>query len=389
MTMKQQTGPSRTARTSPAGFSLVELMVAITISLLLLASLIAIYINLTRSNSELAKTNIQIENGRFATQLLQDEIVHAGFWGSYVPQFDDLSSTAVPATTALGGTVPTAIPAPCLDYSAANWNAEYIGNLLGIAVQAYDDVPAGCSGVVQNKLANTDVLVIRHAETCLPGAGNCEADTAGKLYFQTTQCATETAAPYVLGTAGFTLHKKDCTTLAEKRKFSSSIYYIRNFFVTAGDGIPTLVRAQFDLAPDGTLKFLDPVALVDGIEAFRIEFGIDSISDSGALTNYTQAVVWADPNNLNSPTNRGDGIPDGAFIRCTSGVPCSAAQMSNAVAAKLYIVARSRETTPGYTDNKTYTLGSTTWTPTNTAFKRHVFSTAVRLTNVSGRRETP
>lgn len=388
MNIKAQTCHSETSYGVQSGFSLVELMVAITISLLVLASLSAVYVNLARSNNELAKTNIQIENGRLATDLLKDEISHAGFWGSYVPQFDDLSSTAVPVKTDAGGTVPTAVPAPCLEYNPTNWTAEYKGNLIGIPIQIYDAVPAGCTDVVKNKLDNTDVLVVRHAETCLPGVGNCEDDVAGKLYFQSTLCSTETATPYMLDTAGFTLHKKNCTTLADKRKFTSSIYYIRNYAVTAGDGIPTLVRAQFDLW-NGALGYGDPVALIEGIEAFRVELGIDNVSDSGAAVDYTHEVAWADPSNLISPTNRGDGSPDGAFIHCTSAVPCTVPQLSNTVAAKLYLVARSREPTAGYTDNKTYALGSTSWTPTSTTYKRHVFSTTVRLTNVSGRRETP
>jgi len=370
------------SRGSQAGLTLVELMIAIAIGLLILAALLALFINLTRSNSEMAKTNVQIENGRAAIQLMQKDLVHAGFWGSYVPQFDDLSSTAVPTD------VPNAVPDPCLPSTPINWTSAYKTNLLGIPVQSYDAIPAGCTTLLTNQQANTDVLVIRHAETCVPGENNCEADTPGKLYFQSTRCSTESATPYVLGTAGFALHNRDCATVADKRKYISNIYYIRDYAVTAGDGIPTLVLSQFDLI-SGTPQAGTAIPLIEGIEGFRVEFGIDSLSDSGAAANYTQAVVWANPVNLTSPTNRGDGAPDGAFVHCSTLAPCTPSQLVNVVAVKLYVIARSRETTPGYTDGKTYTLGSTTWTPTNTSYKRHLFSTSVRLTNVSGRRETP
>ena len=53
---------------------------------------------------------------------------------------------------------------------------------------------------------------------------------------------------YVLDTGGYVFHKRNCTTVADKRKFISSIYYMRDYAVTAGDGIPTLVRSRFDLA---------------------------------------------------------------------------------------------------------------------------------------------
>lgn len=394
------------SRLPESGFSLVELMVAITISLLILVSMVGVYVNLSRSNNEMAKTNIQIENGRFAMQLLQGDLAHAGFWGGYVPQFDDMSSTADPEAANLGGTVPTAVPDPCLEYTVANWTAEYKANLIGIPVQGYDAVPAGCASVVTNKKADTDVLVLRHAETCLPGVGNCDADAAGKLYLQSTLCGTESTTPFVLDTAGHNLHKKDCTTLADKRRFMSSIYYIRNYAVTPGDNIPTLVRSQFDLVgtPPGELKHPDQAtALIEGIEGFRIEFGVDSVSDDGVnilndadlLKRYDAAIIWKDPANLVSPINRGDGIPDGAFVRCVTGSPTTdpcndPKQMANVVAVKVYVLARSREPSPGYTDTKKFKLGSAPEIgPFNDGYKRHVFSTTVRLMNISGRRETP
>lgn len=195
----------------------------------------------------------------------------------------------------------------------------------------------------------------------------------------------------VINTAGFNLRKRDCASAADKRKFISTIYYVRSFASTAGDGIPTLVQSRFDLQ-GGTLAHPATVTpLVEGIEGFRVELGIDNLSDTGSAANFTQAVTWASATSLTSPTNRGDGIADGAFVRCTTASPCTTAQLINVVGIKLYLVSRSRESTPGYTDTKTYTLGSTSWTVPggSSSFKRHVYSGSVRMTNISGRRETP
>ncbi|MOA26271.1 hypothetical protein D3C78_1470510 [compost metagenome] len=70
---------------------------------------------------------------------------------------------------------------------------------------------------------------------------------------------------------------------------------------------------------------------------------------------------------------------------------CTVAELVNVVAVKLSLLVRSQAATQGYVDGKSYTLGSQTVTPTSAeaAFKRHVFSTVVRLNNISGRRETP
>lgn len=442
------------------GLSLVELMIAITLGMLIMAALLALFLNITRSNSELAKTNRQIENGRFAVQVLQDDLAHAGFWGTFVPNFDDLTARGDP----LDG--PDAIPDPCLAYSAADWTPDHTKNLVGIPVQG----SVGTCAVVSNQQANTDVLVVRHAQNCVAGVGNCEADVANKLYFQATLCEAEMsgvagntstadsitlnasasttdgfyngaiirivegngkglvgkitdydgstrvatissitvplgatwlnvnngsfyafANGYALGTDGFIFNKRNCTDAADKRKFVSNIYYIRNFASTAGDGIPTLMRSTFDLA-GSTVEHQPAEALIEGIEGFRVEYGIDNTSDAGLPVNNSVAIAWADSLNLISPTNRGDGVPDqwvgAAGVTCVSADDCDAA---NVVAARIHVLARSESLTPGYTDTKTYNLGSiaTAMGPFNDGFKRHVFSTTIRLVNPAGRRDTP
>src|SRR5690606_13655041 len=137
-------------------------------------------------------------------------------------------------------------------------------------------------------------------------------------------------------------------------KFVSSIYYVRNYAATAGVGIPTLVRSSFDLTGGALSHPVTVTPLIEGIEGFRVALGIDNLSDAGSAVDFTQPVAWADAGNLTSPTNRGDGIADGAFIRCTTVAPCTAAQLVNEVALKIHLVARSRDRSPGYTDSKTY-----------------------------------
>lgn len=367
------------------GFNLVEIMVAIAIGLLLMLALVTLFVNVTQTNREMANTNSQIENARFAMQLLESDIQHAGFWGTYLPKFEDLTLASAPADT------PFLVPSICLPYSTTNWDTGYKNNLLGIPVQSYDAPPTGCEAIVTNKKLQTDVLVVRHAETCIPGVANCEAEVAGKLYFQSSLCGDITIDPdsYLLDTAGLDLHKKDCTALADKRRFISHIYYIRDYAQTAGDGIPTLVRSQFD-GLGGAPAHQAPLALVEGIEGFRVELGVDSLSETGGTIDYSSGVQWADPENWNTPTNRGDGVPDGNYVHCDTATPCDdPIALANVVAVRLYVLARSSTPTLGYTDTKTYSLGGQVLGPFNDNFKRHVFTTTIRLVNKAGRRETP
>lgn len=385
-------------RTAQRAFSLIELMVSMVIGLLIMGAILTLFLDVVRTNDEMAKTNAQIENGRFAIELLRADLAHAGFWNGYIPEFDNLSHAGVPSD------FPTGVPNPCQAF--LTWSSTDIMNILGISVQAYEvinNVPPEspvCDAVVTDPQASTDVLVVRHAATCEPGAPGCEADTLGELYFQASRCTDDTL-PYVLGTAGFTLHQRtkdttvvpaSCNTglvpLAPKRKFNSSIYYIRNYSLTPGDGIPTLMRSEFDLA-GAVLAHQTAQALVEGVEAMRVEFGVDNLSRTGAGVNYASAINWADPATRTTPTNRGDGAPDGAFVRCTTATPCSVDQLANATAVRVHLLVRNLTPTTRYTDTKTYTLGSATLGPYNDNFKRHVFTTTVRLVNISARRETP
>lgn len=381
-----------------SGFTLVELMISLVIGLFLVLALVTLLINVNRSNAELTKTNRVIENGRIALQLLQEDISHTGFWGGHVPQFDNLTATAAPTD------LPTEVPDPCLPF-ATPWTAAHLTNLIGISAQSYaigSPVPSPAvpvcasapTGVINSPKANTDVVVVNHAETCAAGAVGCADLTQGALYVQPSRCSTETVTfsleqydPATFNGSALALRNRDCATFVKVRRLVSNLYYVRDYAVTPGDGIPTLMRSEFGVT--GGVPARQPAqALIEGVEGFRIEFGIDSVSDSGGPVTQTAAVVWANPNVLTSPTNRGDGIPDGEYVHCGSA-GCSWQQLINAVAVKVYVLIRSERTTPGYVDSKAYNLGSATLGPFSDGYKRHLFSQTIRLTNVASRRETP
>jgi type IV pilus assembly protein PilW len=160
------------------------------------------------------------------------------------------------------------------------------------------------------------------------------------MYFQSTRCTAENNA-WVLDTnAGstFPLTQMDCAAVAEKRKFISDIYYVRDYAVTVGDGIPTLMRSQFALAGVGDLRHLPAVAMVEGIEGFRVELGIDNRSKpytgnpTGSPVNYAAAVRGRplDAHHADEPRRR---IFDGAFVACSTATPGTGrgSRMSRAV----------------------------------------------------------
>jgi type IV pilus assembly protein PilW len=223
--------------------------------------------------------------------------------------------------------------------------------MLGVPVTGYSSstVPGTCT-TVTGAQTNSDVLVVRHANTCVTGTG-CEGDTTANPddgpHIQVSRCTTSAPpeAAYVIDPTTSPLSNKDCTTIADRRKVVSNIYFV------SGN---TLMRSAL---VDGVYA---TQPLIDGIEALRFEYGIDST---------------------------GDGSPDGSYL---SAPPTTLADLRNIVAVKVHVLARNLEATPGYKDTKAYQLGNAaTISAANDGFKRHVFSTTVRLVNPSGRREVP
>ncbi|TGD71629.1 pilus assembly protein PilW [Mangrovimicrobium sediminis] len=391
---KQLAALSRTSGHGQGGLSLVELMVAMALSLLIVMALTGLFVDVSRSNAEMAKTNTQIENARFAMQFLRNDLIHAGYWNAHIPEFDDLSHTGAPTD------YPTAIPAPCAEFDDWDTNVDglvdaaddYVRGLMAIPLQAYDSVPSGCT--LPNYLADTDVLLVRHAQTCAVGDVNCDPFDPNELYFTNANCYSGQINAGINFTldpnSPVTPFELDCATPVAPRRYVQSIYYIRDYAVDPGDAIPTLVRSEFGFS-GGELKQQPAQALVEGIERFRVELGLDRKSDTGEDVDPNDPIAWADEDVRYSPRNRGDGVPE-SFVHCEPS--CALDELTNVVAVKLFLLARATEVSAGYADTKTYQLGSgftvaAADLPAGTGFKRHAFSSTVRLNNVSGRRETP
>lgn len=331
----------------PRGFTLVELLVSMTLGLLIVLGLGWVFLNSTRSNTELAKMSQQMDNGRFATYLLNEDLMHAGFWG-------EMSSIPSPGTPAGFS--------PCKSY--VDWLPEDKQYVLGVPIEGYVDgtgLHSSCDILLANRKEGTDVLVVRHAATCTPGTVDC---ANGVLAIQASLCSSDTAS-WVMepsGSTALTLRRPDSanrpcthpsyvTTTAPKRRVMSNIYYIREYAKHPGDNIPTLMVAE----PDGS----DARPLVEGIEYFQVEYGIDNVDN--------------------------DGTPD-SYVHDTTAMTLDT--WTKVVAVKVYLIARNLEPTPGYTDTKIYTLPGGNVGPFNDDYKRHAYQITVRLTNVSGRRRS-
>ena len=127
--------------------------------------------NVSSNRRDMERTGRQIENGRFAVQLLADDIVNAGYFGEFDPR--DVGP-------------PTTRPDPC-STSAADMK-----NMVLMHVQGY---AAGATqpSCISDVRTGTAVIAIRRTATCIAGDTNCDAAAAGQIYFQSTLCNTELA----------------------------------------------------------------------------------------------------------------------------------------------------------------------------------------------------
>jgi type IV pilus assembly protein PilW len=338
------------------GYTLVELMVSIVIGLIVLAALVTLFAGNSRERGEVERANEQTENGRYALQLLSEDLRDAGYLASFNPG------------TVTGPNPQLVIPAVLPDACATD--VPTLNSAMSLAVQGYYD-GANAPGCLADVRAATDILVVRRASTCAVGTLGCDLQVAGDPYLQASGCATEFAAGtyYVLDSnvLNLNLHQKDCVTAALLYQYRTHIYFIANDD-KPGDGIPTLKRAELVFI-NGGLTF-NIVPLVEGIENLQFEYGLDT----SVPTTGSPAVYTADPNTYNG----------------CAGVTC-VPYWRNTVAVQINVLARNQTPTQGYTDTKSYSLGLTAAGapdivgPFNDNYKRHTYSTVARLYNPASR----
>ena len=388
------------------GLSIIELMIAMTIGLLLLAGLAVVFSNSSQSQRELQKSAQQIENGSYAMEAVTQDIHLAGYYGRYSAYADG-----------------TALPDPCITGDAAA-----LAGALSVPVQGFvaasqasrPDLSATTCGAATwlpnvNLYPGSDILVIRRAGTTplrypgdglLPAVASADTGVSNDVYIQSDPATVE--IQFGAGGTITSISKADGVTAAairqkngnaeSIRKYHVHIYFVAPCSVPAGAGdvctganddggrpIPTLKRLELGVDGGGNRTF-NIVPISEGIEAFKIEYGIDN-----------------SPNTANSSTGRiGDGAADVYIPNIATAAP-TVVDFANAVSAKVWLIARNTEPSAGYSDTKTYpvatssaVLGAGTvqgtgrvYGPYNDQFKRHSYFSGLRLTNLSARRENP
>lgn len=318
------TGGRRTQR----GLSLVELMVAIALSLALLTALTALFVNTSNARRELDRSAELHEAGRYALGFLRDELSHAGFYG---PLVGATGTNDQPCIT------DTAVWADSLALHVRGRNQDETGTLFS------------CIDALRKP--GTDAIFTQRASTCVAGAPGCDPLTPGLAYLQVSGCGEEYSTnPFVAAIASgegqaspFTLRTRECvvTRPAPVRRMVRRIYFV------ATDNSLNYV----DIAPAGVSA---PVLVSAGIENLQFEYAIDSDRD---------------------------GSPDTYSFAPTS------AQWPDVVGLRLWVLSRATEASPR-SERKSFSMADVELTVgADDRFKRHVFNSFVTFTTPQGLRE--
>lgn len=341
-------------RARQAGFTLVELMVGLTFGLFLVMAMSILYANMSRNRSELEKTNRQIENGRYAIELLQSEIQLTGFWGDLVIAEPIMTQSDACETSNFGiGTNSANLP---------------IG-LFGYASNSVSDSNSTIKPSCVSAATNSDVLLLRRLSTDTTAIGSI-TNTNIYTYVQTSACANEISVnnTIIVSTTGtsLTLTEKDCVTKRFARKLASTIYYID--------------KTDFTLRKKELNGDESATALVDGIEYIHFEYVLDRLKNGSIAID-----------------GLGDGIPDtSAVLASEINNPCDVSGKegycwANVIGIQIYLVARNNEFSAGYSSPSSYVLSRVTYQPSadSRRFKKHVYNAYAPLTNPAIRRQTP
>ncbi|WP_232829050.1 PilW family protein [Simplicispira lacusdiani] len=346
--------PTHQAHARMRGFSLVELMVGMAVGLVLIASLSLLFAHTSRSGNELEKSIRQIENGRYAVELLHEDLMLAGFYGEVPADALTMSSPSPCATsaTALGwdASIPNAPKAP-------------------LPVVGLTDSEASALACLPNRLPGTRAIAVHRLDTDIVAPASIS--TTDVVYVQTSRCISDpVTSPFVASPdpSALILKEKNCTTLSSARKYVSRIYYIASCNECGVDTVPTLKMAELR----GSAMTVVPLA--EGIESMVLEYGFDT----------------TDPLDPDPATNASKGLPEVFLTGLSGAVGARDNDWANVVAMRIHLLSRTTERSNGYDDaGKTYALGPISINGDTSGFKRRVYTSTVRIINVAGRRESP
>jgi len=313
------------------GFTVVELMIALTLSMLLSVAIVTVFVNNSYSFNQDENLARMQDDARHALREIAFDLRMAGHY----------AELHIPAAVAFDGAL--AIGADCGPAGDVNWMYRTVDAGTGdsLSITAIDNATNAAATAAHScflggeLLEGTDVVSIKRvagAEATALAADDVYLRTNGTVGFLFNGPAPP-APPFVVNPPS-----ADWT-------YRPSIYYVRQFANAPGDGIPTLCRKSLR----GAGPSMTTECIATGIEDLQIEYGIDTTED---------------------------GHPNVYMTNPTLN------EIQNVVAARIFLLARTTEIDTRYVNNKTYSLSNAPDLIPGDSFHRRVFSTSVSIQNI-------
>ncbi len=310
---------------------MVELMIAMVLSLVLGVAIITIFANNSHSFNQDENVLRMQDDARHGLREIAFEISMAGHYA------DLLLPGSVIRDTSL------TLGVDCGPAGSPEWmyQTQATGTDQNLSITSLDNATAAQAAANHTCIAGgefrdgTDVVSIKR----VAGARTAVA-TAGQVYLRTN------------GTVGLLFKEPASITppvvvappMAEW-EYRPSIYFVRNYSNAPGDGVPALCKKVLR----GAGPSMTTECIAAGIENLQIEYGLD----------------------LNDDGNPNVFLPNPTLV-----------QMQSVVSARIFLLARTTQVDRRYRNDKTYTVSNAPAYAPGDDFHRRVVSTTVTIQNI-------
>jgi type IV pilus assembly protein PilW len=250
-----------------SGFSIIELLVAVTLGLFLMAALVEVLLSGNRSFTSANHLSRLQENGRMATGLIVTDLKRAGYMGGNSQVEDILGSE---------GPVVPAITCPTAD---TTW-----GRMVTERISGLDDTNAGYACISNATYLRGDILTVRLASPWVVTA----ALSANQMYLRTSMFEGK----IFKGSGGADITNTVSDIPNSVHDLLSYSYFVGDSGRTcSGAAVPSLFRVR--LGPTG-----QPLTdeLLPGVEHFQVQYGVNGqYLNANNVADFDQVVtarIW-------------------------------------------------------------------------------------------------
>ncbi len=333
------------------GFGLVELMVALVITLILLAGIGNIFLGSKKSFNIQDSLGRMQENGRYAMDTLVADLRRSGYWGG------NTDTTVIVGTTGTDTDTTGACTADNTDWIRMV-NRRIFGK--NNAVGTYACIPT----IGANDYVRGDILVVRYAAPWKVGGITTPVFVNNRFYMRTSLFR----GALFLGSAEADGLNDVSGAAVREAELVGHAYYIGNSATncpTTGVAVPALFRRTMNDAGN-----LESEEIASGVDHLQLQYGVD------------EEITAANP--------RGDGTVNQYFdaddINDTDGADPAKPDWKQVIAARIWMLVRSECPETGYNNDNSYTMGDLTgiaeYTPDD-GFRRQLYTSTVQLRNTN------